>query len=52
MRPIIYYILYNFDIVYLRYNNSIDYDNYEIIESLFHEQHLYKRLYQTFLIGV
>ena len=51
MRPIVCYIMYNFDNVYLRYG-GINYDNYMIIESLFHEQHLYKRFYQTFLIGV
>lgn len=51
MRPIVYYVMYNFDIVYLKYD-GINYDNYTIIESLFHEQYLYKRFYQTFLIGV
>jgi len=52
MKSIVYYVMYNFDNVYLRYNNSINYDNYTIIELLFHEQHLYKRFYQAFLIGV
>ena len=50
MRPIIYYKTYDFNIVFLVYDD-VYYDNYEMIESLFHEQHLYKRFYQTFLIG-
>jgi hypothetical protein len=51
MRPIIYYTMYAFNIVFLVYDN-VCYDNYTVIESLFREQHLYKRFYQTFLIGV
>jgi len=55
MRPIIYYTIYDSDIVCLKYDNSvdyIDYDNYSIIRLLFCEQYLYKRYYQAFLIGV
>jgi len=51
MRPILYYTMYGIDVVYLKYDN-IDYDNYTIIELLFNKQYLYKRFYQTFLIGV
>ncbi len=53
MRPIIYYTMYAFDIVFLKYDNVYyDANDYEMIELLFHEQYLYKRFYQTFLIGV
>jgi len=51
MRPIIYYTMYAFNVVFLKYDN-VYYDNYTVIKLLFHEQHLYKRFYQTFLIGV
>ena len=52
MRPIIYYTMYAFDIVFLKYDNVYyNVNDYEMIESLFREQHLYKRFYQTFLIG-
>ena len=51
MRPIMYYTMYAFDIVFLKYDD-IYYDNYEMIELLFNEQHLHKKFYQTFLIGV
>ena len=51
MRPIMYYTIYDSDIVYLKYDNSVDYDNYSIIRLLFCEQYLYKRYYQAFLIG-
>jgi hypothetical protein len=50
MRPIMYYTIYDFNIVFLAYDD-VYYDNYTVVESLFREQSLYKRFYQTFLIG-
>ena len=48
MKPILYYTIYNFDIVYLQHIN----EDHRIIRRLFHKQYFYKRFYQTFLIGV
>ena len=39
MRPIVYYTIYD-DVVYLKYDDSVYYDNYTIIRLLFHEQYL------------
>lgn len=45
--------MYAFDVVFLKYDDVYyDVNTYEIIELLFYEQYLYKRFYQTFLIGV
>ena len=37
--------MYTFDIVFLKYHDEIYYDNYEMIELLFNEQHLHKKFY-------